>query len=87
MRNFINKKATNVKSDRFNRKKVDAVVVKPVIVTPEVVIELISETTEETISEVAETEGVNDIPSEDEVVEKPKKKKKKINTEENNDLE
>lgn len=72
MRNFINKKAKNVKSDRYHRtsviidNKVTVEEITPEVINPEIVVDLPLETEIEPLSDTIEV-----------VEEQPKPKKKK----------
>jgi hypothetical protein len=76
MRNFINKKAKNVKSDRYHRtsviieNKVTVEEITPEVINPEIVVDLPLETEIEPLSDSIEVMG-------DVVEEQPKPKKKK----------
>lgn len=76
MRNFINKKAKNVKSDRYHRtsviidNKVMVEEITPEVINPEIVVDLPLETEIEPLSDSIEV-------MEDVVDEQPKPKKKK----------
>ena len=76
MRNFINKKAKNVKSDRYHRtsviidNKVMVEEITPEVINPEIVVDLPLETEIEPLSDSIEV-------MEDVVEEQPKPKKKK----------
>lgn len=76
MRNFINKKAKNVKSDRYHRtsviinNKVTVEEIIPEVINPEIVVDLPLETEIEPLSDSIEV-------MEDVVEEQPKPKKKK----------
>ena len=84
---FINKKAHNVRQDRFNTPQIHKIENKPEVIEVEIVTPMVIEA-EIVEVPIIETEMIDSVPEdimEEETIPQPKKKKKKI--QENNNIE